>query len=383
MAAEKSELERFTADKFCGQCGQKNFRPNRSLGELFKEFVEDWLGYDSKIYKTAAKLIKPAALSLDYFSNSHHKNHYITPIRLYLLLSVVFFLMTQFGGLNVTEVSLDEFSNPASSQEQLKEAEEHLTNAITEAGSEQERIILEQTLAGIKASQQIASDQSTQSQADSIAPDSQEKTAEKPDGYNFTITGDNDFNSKSGCTKDPTQIIDIWPKWLDDQLDKGAIELCDSYKRILYLPEEQQKEAKAAWGLSLAQEAIELIPQTFFLSLPILALVLSIFYFLSRRLYVEHLVLLMHSHSFIFAVILIYLGWFKLTNWIPQLDIIPMGSLFSIGCVVYLYLSQKWFYQRGWWATLWRFLLFGFVYVMLISVILSIAALVGILLGSS
>ncbi|WP_251358830.1 hypothetical protein [Kangiella sp. TOML190] len=371
MSQESSKLTK--PKKYCGQCGQKNFRPNRSLKELFVEFVEDWLGYDSKIYKTAAKLCKPAALSLDYFANSHHKNHYITPIRLYLLLSIIFFVLTKFGGFNVTEIEIEDIS-PQASQEQKAQALAELQEAKQEVDSEQAKAIIEQVAQGIK--EDLKSENTDPTEAN-------QQTDGKPDdqGVQITVSGDTDFSSQHGCMRDPAEFVNLWPGWLDRQFDQGAEELCQSYANILYLPKDEQKSAKKQWGLSLAQKAIELIPQTFFLSLPLLALFLGVFYFLSRRLYVEHLVLLMHSHSFMFAAILMYLGWYQLATAVTSLQIIPVEEIFGIGIIVYLFLSQKWFYQRGWWATLWRFSLFGLIYIVLICIILLCTALVGILLG--
>ncbi len=357
MGEQSNQAERITADKFCGQCGQKNFRPNRSLKELFVEFVEDWLGYDSKIYKTAAKLAKPAALSLDYFRNSHHKNHYITPIRLYLLLSIIFFLMTNFGGLNVTELDLNGLNQPKTAEEK-QQVQAELDKAIAETDSE----VAKQVLTDVK--QEVDND-----------------GIEINDGstFRFSLTGDSQFNGKDGCTTDPKEIINIWPNWLDTRLDSSMETLCERFDSIKFLPEDQQTKAKAEFGLSIFQNFIEVIPQVFFMSLPLLALLLSIFYFLSKRIYVEHLVLLMHSHSFLFAIILIYLGWFKLTSAFPVLEPFPMELIFSVLGIVYLYLSQKWFYKRGWWATLWRFCFFAFLYFFVLIFIATLSMLVGVM----
>ncbi|MRX28193.1 DUF3667 domain-containing protein [Kangiella sp. HZ709] len=359
--------ERFTADKYCGQCGNKNFRPNRSLKELFSEFVEDWLGYDSKIYKTAAKLAKPAALSLDYFSNSHHKNHFITPIRLYLLLSIIFFLMTNFGGLSLTEIEFNDAHSSSSNQVAERDDKNNDFSDGFADGWNHSEAIKAAKLDGKELSKQTIE---------------AAKQGSEMEG-NVSITGDAQFNTKKGCLKKPEDFFNVWPKWLDKKLDNGSKELCDSYTAILRLDEPERQLAKRNWGLSLGQRAIEMIPQVFFLSLPILALVLGLFYFLSKRLYVEHLVLLMHSHSFIFGVVLLYLGWYQLTALWTPLGSIWMEELLSIGVLVYLYLSQKWFYKRGWWATLWRFLIFGFLYFILISIITTIGIMFGIVLAAN
>ncbi len=401
MTSEKGELERFTADKFCGQCGQKNFRPNRSLKELFTEFLEDWLGYDSKIYKTAAKLAKPAALSLDYFNNSHHKSHYITPIRLYLLLSIIFFLMTNFGGLSLTEIEFNDVQTNSSNQTEKQDKgsfTEGFVDGFTgsvKADTKKQKVnptnseFANDFMEGWNnhESTKTEQEQSKELKATINEKETQEVSTKQPspksNAGDISITGEGAFNTKTGCKKAPNEIFEIWPQWLDNKIDNGVKELCDSYTAILALPEFERQVAKRNWGLSLGQKAIEMVPQVFFLSLPILALVLAIFYFLSKRLYVEHLVLLMHSHSFIFGIVLLYLGWYKLTKLWAPLGSIWMEELLSIAIIVYLYLSQKWFYKRGWWATLWRFLIFGFLYFILISILTSMGIMFGVIIGAN
>lgn len=374
MTETNTEAARPKADKYCGQCGQKNFRPNRSLKELFTEFVEDWLGYDSKIYKTSAKLIKPAALSLDYFSNSHHKNHYITPIRLYLLFSILFFIMTKFGGFSLTEI---EFNQTQTDSQEVSQAKIELEKAIKQAESEPQRQALETALSTFENTLNVTTESTG---IDSNEP---QKEQSKPnDDFKLVITQGKDFSLNMGCKANSEEYFNIWPNWLDNMMDRGMEELCESYKPITYLPKNERVVAARSFALSLAQNAVELVPQTFFLSLPILALLLSLFYFLSKRLYVEHLVLLMHSHSFIFAATLFYLGWYQFTASFESLKVFPMGPLLFLYGTIYLYLSQKWFYKRGWWATLWRFLIFSFAYITLTSILLTFGIILGILLSA-
>lgn len=317
-------------NKYCDTCGQKNYRPHRSLRELFAEFVEDWLGYDSKLFQTLKALFIPARLSKDYFANSNHKNHYITPIRLYLLLSVIFFILTNFAGFSLTEIKLDEIT-------------------VTEA-------------------------QTTSSEP------TKKPTEEEGNSISFS-SDETQFNSKKGCIKDPAEMINLWPDFLDQAIDSQVEDLCQKYKGILYLPEEERRETKAQFGLRLAQQAIESIPQTFFLSLPLLAFLLGLFYISRKKkhIYVEHLVVLMHSHSFIFAACLLYLGWYRLESYFPWLDNLQMDFIFLGALLLYVFLTQKWFYQRGWWSTFWRFFLFGVLYLFIVSFVLSLAALIGLL----
>ncbi|AOE48995.1 DUF3667 domain-containing protein [Kangiella sediminilitoris] len=309
--------------KYCSQCGQKTFRPHRSVKELLWEFVENWFGYDSKAYKTAAALAKPAALSLDYFRNSHHNNHYVTPIRLYIFLSIIFFLLTSFGGFSLTEMEID------------------VKTALDDKEVQQE----------IEAIQK-----------------EKNLTPEQLEAVDHVAINDTTVIFGGGC--DHTQdIIQLWPQWLDNYFDKKTAAVCDAYDDIQYLPEEKQTKAKINFWLSLGQSAIEALPQTFLFTMPLLAVILQLLYFMKRHLYVEHLVLLLHSHSYMFAIILLYLGWYQLQKVFSWLSYVPLGSILLIWVVIYLFLSMKRFYGQGFWPTSLKFIVFSIVYLIVFAFI--------------
>lgn len=331
--------------KFCNQCGQKTFRPQRTIKELLVEFVEDWLNYDSKVFKTARMLVKPGALSRDYFTNSHHKNHYVTPIKLYLILSIIFLLMTKFGGFTITNVQIG--GNNLTEQERA-EVQEALTDAKEQLGDNP--ALNPQVLQAIDNAQAQA-------------------TTEETDPVALALN----------CKSEAKDLFHLWPQWLDRALEERIDKLCDTYHDISYLPAEKQKAARSALGVAIVQNMIEVIPQTMLFALPIFALLLGLFYLFRKRLYVEHLVLLIHSHCFMFAVILLYLGWLQLVNLVPILQVLHLGWFVFFGLILYLFYAQKNFYQTGYWATSWRFLLFGLLYTMIFGFMLIVALLVGLM----
>ena len=327
--------------KYCQHCGQKNFRPHRSVKELVFEFVENWFGYDSKAFKTARALCRPAALTLDYFRNSHHHNHYVTPIRLYIFLSIIFFLLTSFGGLNVTSIDLK--IQPANKIERE-------INQVVDATP-----LLDE---GSKSELKLDNEKPTNedSNGGTLSPEQNDATT-----YNGEIL--------TGC-KSSEETVVLWPQWLDDYYDAKIDAFCDSYNDISYLPQYKQPHAKAQFGLTLIQNAIESLPQAFLFTLPLLALVLKLLYIRKSHLYVKHLVLLIHSHSFLFAAILAYLGWHQLEETFEWLEYIPVQWALLIWAIVYLYLSMKRLYKQGHAWTVIKFLVFAIVYTIVLSLII-------------
>ncbi|GAA0206100.1 hypothetical protein GCM10009123_11960 [Kangiella japonica] len=339
---DKSEITPNT--KYCQHCGQKNFRPHRSVRELVWEFVENWFGYDSKAYKTARALCRPAALTLDYFRNSHHHIHYVTPIRLYIFLSIIFFLLTSFGGLNVA--SIDITTQPANKIEQeINQAVD--ANPLLDEAS--------------KSDLKLDNDQDVDDNLNG-EPNTIEQSAE--------VTGNGELFG--GCDN-PGDLLAAWPGWLDSYFDAKIAALCDSYDNISYLPRYKQTHAKAQFGLTLLQNAIESLPQAFLLTLPLLALALKLLYLRRNHLYVEHLVLLIHSHSFMFAAILTYLGWHQLEEAFEWLAYIPVSWALLIWAVVYLYLSMKRLYQQSHLWTVIKFVVFSAIYAIVFSFIMILA----------
>jgi hypothetical protein len=77
---------------YCPRCGQKNKKLTAPLKYLLKEVLESTLHLDSKSFRTVASLlIKPGHLSVEF--NSGRRANYVAPIRVYVLISFIFFLL--------------------------------------------------------------------------------------------------------------------------------------------------------------------------------------------------------------------------------------------------------------------------------------------------
>jgi hypothetical protein len=77
---------------FCPRCGQKNKRLTAPLKYLLEEVLESTLHLDSKSFRTVSSLLtKPGHLSVEFISG--RRANYVAPIRIYVFLSFVFFLL--------------------------------------------------------------------------------------------------------------------------------------------------------------------------------------------------------------------------------------------------------------------------------------------------
>jgi hypothetical protein len=81
-----------TAGNFCSHCGQRLDTQLHSVGHFLREATEVMTHADARVWSTLLPLLtRPGFLTREYFAG--HRARYLQPFRLYLILSVVFFLM--------------------------------------------------------------------------------------------------------------------------------------------------------------------------------------------------------------------------------------------------------------------------------------------------
>ena len=79
-------------DQYCAQCGQANRDLHRPIASIFREFASVELGWDAKLWTTLRRLlIRPGSLTLDLMNG--RRRGQVPPVRLYLFISVVYFLL--------------------------------------------------------------------------------------------------------------------------------------------------------------------------------------------------------------------------------------------------------------------------------------------------
>ncbi|HSP45663.1 MAG TPA: DUF3667 domain-containing protein, partial [Chthoniobacterales bacterium] len=80
--------------QFCGQCGQHAIDYRRSIFRVLLDAADSFFNWDTKFLKTLGLLlIRPWELTNDF--NAGRRARYVHPLRLYLIASIVFFLMAR------------------------------------------------------------------------------------------------------------------------------------------------------------------------------------------------------------------------------------------------------------------------------------------------
>ncbi len=78
-------------DVYCPHCGQKDVDLGRPILELGGELIRETFEVDGRMFRTLRLLFaRPGALTSEYLAG--HRRRYTPPLRLYLVISVIFFL---------------------------------------------------------------------------------------------------------------------------------------------------------------------------------------------------------------------------------------------------------------------------------------------------
>jgi hypothetical protein len=84
-------------DRFCSHCGQQRIKDSESISEVLGHFLGDYFTFDSKIVNSIKPLLfKPGVLTVEY--EAGRRARYISPLRLYIFVSLLFFLLLAWSG---------------------------------------------------------------------------------------------------------------------------------------------------------------------------------------------------------------------------------------------------------------------------------------------
>lgn len=85
------------ADRYCGACGARRPAPeDESLGRFLREQFQEVTSADGKHWRTLKALFVPGKLTAEYLGG--RRDLYVRPVRVFLLLNVVFFFVLSSAG---------------------------------------------------------------------------------------------------------------------------------------------------------------------------------------------------------------------------------------------------------------------------------------------
>ena len=364
---------------FCYACGQPEKGMIRHLASVLADAADTIFNVDSRIFRSLLPLyFRPGYLTIEYFVG--RRTRYVTPFRLFFFLCVISFFVIQISlNINDTNFNLVGDGNTGGVERAKSEAEVQERTKAALDGIDKARSAIAGT-AGTKASKGLdKAEAQVRAQAEKrTAWLKQKQEAEAkgikppPDPNEEEETGTLSFD---GVPFDPvTHPIKVG--WLPAFANAKLNEMAEHGK-------ENVAAAKKNPGQAIAR-LFSVLPQTLFVLMPLFAVLLKVVYIFKRRLYMEHLMVALHSHAFIFmsllliALVKLLHGW--ATASLPAA--VPLLSLLRdaiwIWLPVYLFLMQKKVYRQGWFMTTIKYGVIGVSYVVLLALGLAVAAVLSL-----
>ncbi|MEJ2533779.1 MAG: DUF3667 domain-containing protein, partial [Halioglobus sp.] len=92
--------------EYCHQCGQRAGRRELTFSGLLAEFADELFTWDSRLWRTLVPLLfRPGFLSAEFMAG--RRARYVPPLRLYLIISFLLFLVLSLPGNSLFQVSVD------------------------------------------------------------------------------------------------------------------------------------------------------------------------------------------------------------------------------------------------------------------------------------
>lgn len=347
---------------FCPVCGQSNTDNNITFWVLIKEFIDNYLGIDSKMaHSFLPFLLRPGSLT-NRFQEGKIK-HFIHPIRLYLVMSIFYFFTISYllSGVNFT--SLEQ-------------------NAKSSISAELDDLVKNDRL--------------------SLLPDSV-KVNFVPDSLRSEFSESEDFqelfdaiSSKYGSDFGDDLDIDLTGIPLPDEKKEPYFERMHRLARdarisddafidslgsgngsddFNFFGESETKHLKSQIRKVFKNDEgfkgfmLGNLPLMMFILIPLFAGVLKMIYVRRNHLYIKHVVHALHVHSFAYLMyaicLLIIFKIFTESNF-PGMNVEAvrwtLSVIFFVGVSTYVYASFLKVYRQGWFKTLIKFNIVGFVY---------------------
>jgi hypothetical protein len=300
--------------KYCYACGQPTVGMVRHFSSIMSDVADSLLNFDERLFRTIGPLyLRPGRLTLDYFEGKRAR--YVTPFRLVFFLAIIAFFAIQLT---------------------IRAGFTHAVHVQTPP------------VAGV-----------------SIGGAPPEHATENPAFSGGSIRL-NDHLVWNRQTK-PLQVDwlpDVANDWLNDLMANAQQQLRAMNSGSF----ESQREARHKFQLGMFSAA----PTVLFVLLPVFALLLKIFFIFKRRLYMEHLIVAMHSHAFLMLSMLVLVALDLLRgSLVPHAGWLSMPlALLRVAAwiwiFVYLFLMQKRVYRQGWFMTTFKYCWIGFCYSILV-----------------
>jgi hypothetical protein len=305
--------------KFCHVCGQENLEMKETFGHMMNHAISDYFHFDYQFFHTLKPLIlQPGKLTNEYMSG--HRAAYLHPVKMYIFISVVYFLLLFQNASDERMKAIDQGKKPVNAAKILD-----------------------------SVSKEIAKDTTMNSLEKSIVLNSIKKNG------NVTIGKNGDVNVAVGnpgtftLFDDPATRNDTsYQQYLNQQKkipesQRDGLFMREVHKKSISYKQKYGSRAKEVFW----EEFKHNVPKMMFVMLPLFALILKIAFSKNHKLYVEHMIYSFHLHCFLFlflAIIMLVQMVIPSTSWHLHSW---MDFIATIFVMWYIYKSLRVVYHRS------------------------------------
>src|SRR5688572_17691870 len=385
----------------CYACGQPTKGLIRQFTTILGDFADSVFQIDSRVFRTLGPLLtRPGRLTQEYFEG--HRIRYVSPVRLFVFLSILAFIGARWStniNDNAPNVEIDgggdttDQIDDAKTREQVIAIRDRAVAEFEKAKREGAKVpglamgmdaaareIRAEAAARLKEleAEAAAAPRSPRAPAPPAAPAAAARPAPpgisvtpgpaggSPPGTEGLTIHDDDgtlrFNGKPWDPKTNPVTFDWLPDAANAQLNTWIGRAKANVQRL-------KKDEDKNW---LKDAFLGVVPTVLIVLLPLFALLLKVLYLFKRRLYMEHMVVALHSHAFLCLVLLLQ----SLLAMLEGAVAAPGGLLAGVfdwvetalwaWIPLYLLLMQKRVYGQGWILTALKFGVVGFAYFFLL-----------------
>jgi len=321
-------------DTYCHHCGQKDLPRRQTMGELIENFIGSFYSFESKFFRTVKFLLfMPGFLPVEYTAGK--RACYYHPVRAYVFISFVFFLLL--------------FSLPDSKEGESKlmttEENVELDNDLEKMKNQLGRVGLDSVL----MDSVITKIEQSADTTNALTVDNKgKKFKTKNGGINLSL---DDSQYETIEQYDSTQKLLSEAErdnWFKRKLSIRWIEVNNKYK---------DDDGGKRFGEDFGKAFLENFSKVLFYLLPIFALLLKLLYVRKDFYYSEHLVFSIYYYNFFYLAATLFL----LVEYIPVVGG-WLDAVIVIWIIIYLPIAMKRMYLQSWGKTILKYSIFFFLF---------------------
>ncbi|SFH49564.1 DUF3667 domain-containing protein [Pedobacter insulae] len=331
-------------ENFCPHCGQENIVVKEDAFHMVSHAIADYFHFEHRFFGTIKPLLfQPGQLTKAYVEGK--RVSFIHPIRLYIFISIVFFLVVL-------------------SEKRFKESNDYKKTQDTAQTAKQSDSLTLEEKEVISTFKYVPNKNLRDSLIKNAKEEFKANRVKEDKGKNNTNTNWNIKNNRKwggNWASDYKSVMDYEKKQAALTKDKR-----DGFIKHYIVRRSIELNQYPDPGKKFLEDFLHNIPKMMFLLLPMFALILKLVYINKKKYYYEHLIYSFHVHSAIFLSILItmLLQWmfkfvYDISGWLSFICIIYM--------IWYIYRSLRTFYGSTRWVTVLKLFFLTFCYNMVLT----------------